>query len=205
MEEKEKRKSSFATAGLVLGIIGLCTSFIPILNNVSAVIAVIGIILAIIALIKKSSKTMAIVAIIVGIVAIIAVYKAQDSLSKNVKEAFSNTQASIDKASGNSTEEILANDVDVSLGEFTITKDEYDMNSTKMTVQVKNKTTEKKSFNIHVEAINENGERIDEDYIYANDLGAGQSQSFDIFTYVQDSKLDNMKKATFKIVDISEF
>ena len=81
----------------------------------------------------------------------------------------------------------------------------YDMNSTKMTVQVKNKTTEKKSFNIHVEAINENGERIAEDYIYANDLGAGQSQSFDIFTYVQDSKLDSMKKATFKIVDISEF
>lgn len=205
MEEKEKRKSGFATAGLVLGIIGLCTSFIPILNNVSAVIAVIGIILAIISLIKKSSKTMAIVSIIVGIVAIIAVYKAQDSLSKNVNEAFSNTQASIDKASGNSTEEILANDADVSLGEFTITKDEYDMNSTKMTVQVKNKTTEKKSFNIHVEAINENGERIAEDYIYANDLGAGQSQSFDIFTYVQDSKLDNMKKATFKIVDISEF
>ena len=29
----EKQKSGLATAGLVLGIIGICISFIPIVNN----------------------------------------------------------------------------------------------------------------------------------------------------------------------------
>lgn len=29
------KKSGFATAGIVLGIIGICTSFIPIINNLS--------------------------------------------------------------------------------------------------------------------------------------------------------------------------
>lgn len=32
---EERKKSGFGTAGLVLGIIGVCTSFIPIVNNVS--------------------------------------------------------------------------------------------------------------------------------------------------------------------------
>ena len=39
----ETNKSGFATAGLVLGIIGVCTSFIPIVNNLSFILALIGI------------------------------------------------------------------------------------------------------------------------------------------------------------------
>ena len=35
MEKVENKKSGLATAGLVLGIIGICLSFIPILNNAS--------------------------------------------------------------------------------------------------------------------------------------------------------------------------
>ena len=52
--EETKKKSGFATAGLVLGIIGLCTSFIPIINNVSFILALIGGIFAIISLFKKA-------------------------------------------------------------------------------------------------------------------------------------------------------
>ena len=32
---EENKKSGLGTAGLVLGIIGVCTSFIPIINNLS--------------------------------------------------------------------------------------------------------------------------------------------------------------------------
>ena len=57
---EERKKSGFGTAGLVLGIIGVCTSFIPIVNNVSFVLGLIGGILAIVSLIKKASKGQAI-------------------------------------------------------------------------------------------------------------------------------------------------
>ena len=58
---------------------------------------------------------------------------------------------------------------------------------------------------VKVKAINEKGERIGEDYIYANDLNAGQSQSFDIFEYVESGKIEQMKKAQFKIVEASVY
>ena len=74
-----------------------------------------------------------------------------------------------------------------------------------MTVKVTNKTSETKSFNLHIEAVDESGARINEDYVYANDLAAGQSQSFDIFTYVSSDKLNAMQNATFKIVEASMF
>lgn len=64
---------------------------------------------------------------------------------------------------------------------------------------------EKKSFSIHIEAIDEKGERIGEDYVYANDLNAGQSQSFDVFEYVESEKIEQMKKAQFKIVEASVY
>ena len=45
---EEKKKSGFATAGLVLGIIGIFTSFIPIVNNLSFVLWTIGVIFEVI-------------------------------------------------------------------------------------------------------------------------------------------------------------
>ena len=53
---EEIKKSGFATAGLVLGIIGICTSFIPIINNLSFVLGLIGILFCVVSLIKKASK-----------------------------------------------------------------------------------------------------------------------------------------------------
>ena len=63
---KEKR-SGFATAALVLGIIGICLSFIPILNNASFFLGILAVIFAIVALIKKASKGKAIAGLILGI------------------------------------------------------------------------------------------------------------------------------------------
>jgi len=53
-EHSEKEKSGFGTASLVLGIIGICTSFIPIINNLSFVLGLMG--LLFISSIKKASK-----------------------------------------------------------------------------------------------------------------------------------------------------
>lgn len=198
---EEKKKSGFATAGLVLGIIGICTSFIPIVNNLSFVLGAIGVIFAVISLVKKASKGQAIAGIILCILAIVITINSQKALSNGLNEV----SANLDKATGASTEEVLANDANVELGKFEVTKDSYGITDTKLTVKVTNKTSEKKSFNFHIEAVDTTGARINEDYVYANDLAAGQSQSFDIFTYVSSDKLNSMKNATFKIVEASMY
>lgn len=197
----EKRKSGFATAGLVLGIIGMCTSFIPIINNISFILGLIGMVFGIVSLIKKASKGQAIVGVILCILAMVITINSQQVLSESLNEV----SANLDKATGASTEEVLKNDVNVELGKFEVTKDRYGINDTKLTVKVTNKTNEKKSFSIHIEAIDNSGARINEDYVYANDLAAGQSQSFNIFTYVSSDKLNVMKNATFKIIEASMY
>lgn len=197
---EKTNKSGLATAGLILGIVGVCTSFIPIINNISFVIGILGVVFGIISLAKKIGKGKAITAIILGILAVVITVNSQQKLS-NTLDAVSRD---LDKAAGNSTEEILKNDVEVSLGNFEVEKGEY-FTDTKLTVKVTNKMDEKKSFSIHIEAINEKGERIAEDYVYANDLNAGQSQSFDVFEYVESEKIEQMKKAQFKIVEASVY
>lgn len=197
---EETKKSGFATAGLVLGIIAICTSFIPIINNLSFIMGILAVVFGIISFIKKTSKGKTIAAIILGVLAIAITLSSQKALSDSLDTVSKN----LDKATGSSTEEVLKNDVDVSLGSFEVEKGKYS-NETKLTVKVTNKLSEQKSFSIHVEAVSEAGERIAEDYVYANDLGAGQSQSFNIFTYVSSDKLDEMQKAEFKIIEASVY
>lgn len=198
---EEKKKSGFATAGLVLGIIGICTSFIPIINNLSFILGLIGMIFGIVSLIKKASKGQAITGVILCILAMVITINSQQALSNSLNEVSSN----LDKATGSSTEEVLANDVNVELGNFEVTNGSYGNKETKLTVKVTNKTSETKSFSLHIEAVDKTGARINEDYVYANNLTAGQSQNFDIFTYVSSDKLNGMQNATFKIVEASMY
>ena len=50
---KEEKKTGFSVAAMVLGIIGICLSFIPIINNVSFILGVLSVIFAIVSLVKK--------------------------------------------------------------------------------------------------------------------------------------------------------
>ena len=196
---EEKMKSGFATAGLVLGIIGVCTSFIPIVNNLSFILGLIGILFGIVSLIKKASKKTAIAAIIVCVLAMYFTVSSQKSLSDSLDEVSEN----LDTATGENTEDVLKNDLDVELGKFKVEEGEYGINETKLNVKVTNKKDEKVSGDIQVEAVDKDGNRIMNDYVYFNDLGAGQSQSFDIFTYIPEDDLSKVKKAEFKIVSAS--
>nr|DAY80329.1 MAG TPA: hypothetical protein [Caudoviricetes sp.] len=157
--------------------------------------------MGIIALIKKTGKNQAIAGIILCILAVIITVNSQKALTDTLNEVSTN----LDKATGSSTEEVLKNDVNVELGNFEVTEDNYGLVNTKLTVKVTNKTGEKKSFNLHIEAVDASGARIDEDYVYANGLASGQSQNFDIFAFVSSDKIDAMKNATFKIVEASVY
>ncbi len=204
MEEKNK-KSGLSTAGMVLGIIAICTSFIPFINNLSFIMAILALIFGIIGVVKKSGTGKAIAAIILSILAGIFTISAQNSLSNSLNQTFDEINKNVDKAAGNSTEEILKNDADITLGNLEINKDEYGLTDTKLNVKVTNKTSEKKSFSIHIEAVDSTGARIEDDYVYANDLASGQTQEFKTFTLISSDKIEIMKNATFKIVDVSMF
>ncbi len=195
----EAKKSGLAVASLVLGIIGIVFAFIPIVNYVGLILGILALVFGIIPLIKKCGNGKAIAGLVLGILAVIIALAMHCALSSAVDK----TSKQVDKMIGKSTEEVLKNDANVTLGDFTATTDQYGVTNTKLTVTVKNITNEKKSFSIHIEAVNDAGERIDEDYVYANDLSAGQTQSFDTFTLVKSSDVDALKKANFKILEAS--
>ena len=194
-----KRGSGLSTAGMVLGIIGIVLSFIPIINNGAFFLGILALIFGIIGIIKKAGKGKAIAAVILGILTIVITLAMQSAVS----DALDETSKELDKITGNSTEEVLEKDVNVTLGQLQITTDEYGLTNSKMIVTVKNITDKKKSYSLHIEALDTNGNRINEDYVNADNLNAGQTQNFEIFTYIEDSKIESMKSATYKIVEAS--
>lgn len=200
--EIEKKNTGIGIAGFVLSVIAIVFCFIPIINAISYILGVLALVFSIISLVsKKSKKGLPIAAIIITILAFVFASVMNQATGKAIEE----TSKDLDKLSGESTEEVLKKDVQITLGDLNITTDEYGFNETEMVVTVKNITKNKKSYSFHIEAVDSNGQRINEDYVYVNDLAAGQSTSEKIFTYIEDEKIEAMKNAKFKIVEASVY
>lgn len=198
---ENKSRSGLSTAGMVIGIISVVLSFIPIINNIAFFIGILALIFGIIGIVKKAGTGKAIAGVVLGIISIVITLSMQSAVS----DAIDDTSKELDKITGNSTEEVLKTEANVTLGDLQISKDEYGITNSKMVVTVKNITDKKRSYSFHIEAIDTSGNRINEDYVYANGLSAGQTQEFEIFTYIEDSKIDAMKAATFKIIEASAY
>ena len=199
-------KSIAAIVGLILGIIALVLSAMPIINNFAFILGVVGLIFGIVGVVgtrdkKKSGKGMAVASVIIAALACAIVLASQAVYSAALDEA----GAQLDKATGDATEEILGSEVDVTLGDLTMKKGSYGMVESSMPITVKNLTDESHSYQIQVEAVNASGDRITQDYAYMNDLAAGQSQTVKAFTYVSSDEYDAMKKATVKLVSVSQY
>lgn len=201
---EEKTKSGFSTAGLVLSIIGVCTSFIPIINNLSFVMAIIAIIFAVIALLKKSGKGKIIATIILAILAIVITLNSQKAVGEALETMGNEISNSLDTATGANTEEVLKNDLDVTLGKFKVKKDEY-TTDTELSVKVKNKSSETSSFSVTIEAVDKNGNRIEEDTVYFESLKAGQGKTENAFTLATSDMIKKLKNAEFKILEVSKY
>lgn len=83
---EEKKKSGFATASLVLGIIAICFSFIPLISYVSFVLGALAIIFSIVSLAKRASRGMAIAGFIVAVIAVFMAYNMHKGLETAVNE-----------------------------------------------------------------------------------------------------------------------
>lgn len=133
--------SGLAVAGLVLGIIGVATSFIPIVNNVSFFIGIIGLVLGIIGLVgigkgKKRGRGLAIAGIVLGVATVVIVLASQAFYSAAIDEAFntsgsttsnasasSMTQASSSEATAAAQPASQENEYTVSIDSATLTED----------------------------------------------------------------------------------
>jgi hypothetical protein len=209
IREKDERLSTGALVGLILGIISLLLSAIPIINNFAAVLAIVGLICGILGLTgvmkgRRRGKGLAIAAVILSGLALVIVIASQALYGSVLNNASKEMNKSLDKVSGNATSEILGKDVDVTLGTFTATEDNYGIATTSLPVKVTNKLSEPKSYTVKVEADDTNGNRIVDDTVYVDKLGPNQSQDLEAFKYIDSSKLDAVKSAKFKITSVSE-
>lgn len=208
--QSASKTSGLAITGLVLGIVGILGSWIPILNNVAFFIAILGLIFGIIGLVvtlkgTRTGKGLAIAAIVISVVAGGVVLATQYMFTKAVDEVSEEVDKELDKMSGGATEDILANSLDVEIGTFEATTDEYNFTETKLPVTVTNKLKEAKSFSVTVEAADTDGNRINTDIVYVDNLAPGQSYSSDIFTLVSSDEVEKYQNATFKVIEASEF
>lgn len=215
MENKEinkgNKKSGLATAGLVLGIIGLVFSFIPIISYFSIVMGILAFIFGLISVCKKEKIGMSIAGIILGIAAVAVAIVMTVSVASGINDAIndldnimSDAASNMNDISGENTDEILKNNVDVTFGKFQYKEGDF-IDEYKLPVTVKNKSSEKKSFSIKIEAVDDAGNRIDEDTVFVNDLNAGQKKDTTAFTLTTSEKAKKMKKAKFKVLEVSMY
>lgn len=207
--DTNKPRSGFAIAALVLGIVAAATSFMPIINNASFFIALIGLILAIVAIAgirkgKNSGKGLAVAGLVLSIVAGLLVLGTQAFYSAVLDEAVDQSTQQLNKMTGDATDDILGVDVEVTIGDYSISKDQYGLVKSGLPVTVKNLLNEPSSFWINIEAVDANGSRINDDTVIINDLAAGQSTKLDAFAFVSSDDYEAMKNASFNIISVSE-
>ena len=215
-QKGDKKNPGLAIAGLVVSIIGLLLSALPIINNFAFVLGLLGLILAVIAWVKARKndelKTgMAIAAATLSILTIATVLITQqiylnaiNEAGKSIEEASQKLDNNMKKITGDATEELLKNDVEVTLGQFQVAADEYGFNTTSLPVTVKNKNKEAKNYSVQIEVVDASGNRLTDDTIYASSLGSGQAQEFKAFQFVGNDILENVKTGTFKIKTVTQ-
>lgn len=209
VDKTPKRNSALTIVGLVLAIIALTTSWVPIINNIAFALGAAAFIMGVMGIVSaKKGKTangkMAIAVVVIAVISCDLVLQTQSHYAKVLDDASNKFNKSMDNSTGKNTEELQKTSLDVKLGKLVVKRDKY-FTETKFPVALKNKTQEKASFSVRIEAVDASGKRITDDTIYANDLGAGQSVDMDAFKYIESDKLPEVEKATIKVVSVSKY
>lgn len=212
-KDKTERKSGLAIAGFIIAILAILGSAIPIFNNVSFFFAIVALVFGVIGLIairkgKRVGQGLAIATIILSILTFVVVIVTQSFYGKVAKDVGNSVNESVNDFNGTNTDKLLKTSVDVTLGAFVLNPGAeadytYD-DTTELPVTIKNKSAEKASYTVKIEAVDASGTRVAEDTLYVTDLNPGQSVSEKAFKYVESGKLEAVKTATFKILEVSK-
>ena len=139
--------------------------------------------------------------IILSIVVVILYVVLTASLFQNIADESTTNMSSI---GGIFNEENLEESVDVTFGEFKVSNNGY-YSETSLEITVRNKAEKQCSYYITIEAVDENGARIETDMVYADRLNAGQEIYLPAFEYVEQGKIQKFKNATFQILEIDKY
>ena len=211
-KEKEKSDSKFGLIGFILFI----ASYFPIvgiLPYVEIVLMIAGIILSIISIIKNEKLKgfgIAILVIVVGGLLLVKSIgenfnqpKRIMTLRSDITEAELVSQVELENKE--ETTRILNNEAEVRYEE--ITQKEYISGKIKasLTVTIKNKTTQKRSFNFTIAIFDKNGQYITNEIIYVNNLRPGKTVTKKIFRNLTDDELNRIQDSTIRIIDASSY
>lgn len=211
--DKTERTSGLAIAGFIIAILALLGSWVPIVNNVSFFFAIVSLIFGIIGFraIKKGKRVgqgLAVATIILSVLTAVVVLSSQSFYGKVADEVSNSVSESVNDFDGTNTDKLLETSVDVTLGEFVFNpgaEAEYSYDdTTELPVTIKNKASEKASYTVKIEAVDSEGARIADDTVYVSDLNPGQTVSEKAFKYVESDKLEALKIATFKILEVTK-
>lgn len=139
--------------------------------------------------------------IILSIVVVILYVVLTASLFQNIADESTTNMSLI---GGIFNEENLEESVDVTFGEFKVSNNGYYC-ETSLEITVRNKAEKQCSYYITIEAVDENGARIETDMVHADRLNAGQEIYLTAFEYVEQSKIEKFQNATFKILEIDKY
>lgn len=195
---KKAESTGLYTAGLVLGIIGVVFAFIPLCYGIAYILGALALIFGIIGLVKKAEGHKALAATILGAVAlivgivmnVIAVKTAEEFVDLWGEEVVNTLLEDYD-------DDVLDTKVKVVLGKYQDAKDDT-WSDKALPVTVTNISDKTLSFSISVEAVDENGNRIDEDTFYATELAPGQSYTEETFDWSSVDE-DVLEQATFRV------
>lgn len=203
----EKKKSGMATASMVLGIVGLCIAFIPLLGYAAVLLGLLASVFGVVSLCRKAGVGKAIAGLVLGLIALVYAVVSIAALGKavdDINDAVDDLNNSLSDMSGDNTEELLKSSLDVVLGDFSIEEGSF-LTDTELLVTLTNKSGEAKSFSVQIEAIDANGSRITTDTVYVSNLNAGQSQECTAFTLVTSDTVEKLKTATFRVQSVSAY
>lgn len=201
--QQPQKSDGFAIAALVLGIAALCLGLIPILGFIAFPLGVVGLVLGVIGIVnasrRRSGKAMAIIGTVLCVLALVLAVIGVAVVNR----AAIDQGDSLDEMTGDSTEQILQDDLDVALGQFLPAANPL-LETAKLPVTLRNKGRDSASFSVHVEAVDAACNRIADDTAYAN-LSPGQSITEDLFVVVPIDRYDAMRHAAIRIVEVSKY
>lgn len=194
------------TAGFVLGIVGVVFAFIPLCYWIAYILGGLALIFGIIGLTKKIGGYQPIAATVLGAIAVIVGIVMNITAVRVVNEVVDTWSDAVDEAwnsvMDNYESEVVGKYADVEILGYQEVDDVWSDHA--LVVKVTNISDETRSFSIGIEAVDEDGNRLDESSFYAENLAPGQSGIFNTFTL---SKLGTaeLENATFRVYRSSTY
>lgn len=194
-----------ALTAFVLGLVALLLSFIPVIRYVGAVFALAAVVTAVRELAthdpgariqyKGAAARSERFARLGRFFAILALAVVVATTLWGVKEGADDRA----KERPGSTGKVLDDDLNVEFGPFTREVDAAGVETMGVEVTLKNKSGERRSFDVVVEGLNADGQRIDSHRLLEHNLIPSEERTVSAFTAVDDATAEALEDATFRV------